>query len=85
MVNARLRLFTQNAVLKNLAEMMMTLETNYFSKGNRNIDIYEQIALAVNGIRFGSVEIIIHDGKVVQIERKEKLRFEGRSALNTKS
>ncbi len=63
----------------------MTFEKNYFGKDHRINDISEQIALAVNGIRFGSVEIIIHDGKVVQIERKEKLRFENRAALNTKS
>jgi hypothetical protein len=32
------------------------------------------ILLALNGIRFGSVEIIVHDSRVVQIERKEKKR-----------
>ena len=37
----------------------------------------EAILRAVQGIRFGSVEIVIHDSKVVQIERKEKMRFEG--------
>lgn len=31
---------------------------------------------ALKGIRFGSVEIIVHDSKVVQIERKEKTRFD---------
>ena len=35
-----------------------------------------QIASFLQGIGFGSVEIIIHDGKVVQIERREKLRFD---------
>jgi len=35
------------------------------------------ILIALKGIRFGSVEIIIHDSKVVQIERKEKTRFDG--------
>jgi hypothetical protein len=34
------------------------------------------ILLALKGIRYGSVEIIIHDSKVVQIERKEKTRFD---------
>jgi hypothetical protein len=64
----------------------MSTETNYFTKGGRVNDIYEQIALAVNGIRFGSIEIIIHDGKVVQIERKEKLRFDNpKSTVNTKA
>ncbi len=37
----------------------------------------EQIRAALAGIRFGSVEIVIHDGKVVQIERKEKVRLKG--------
>ena len=34
-----------------------------------------QIIQAVRGIRFGSVEIVIQDGRVVQIERKEKIRL----------
>ncbi len=34
------------------------------------------VVSALRGIRFGSVEIIIHDSQVVQIERREKLRFE---------
>ncbi len=38
--------------------------------------VQSQIVNAVTGIRFGAVEIIIHDGKVVQIERKEKVRFD---------
>lgn len=39
--------------------------------------IEQAIQLALKGIRYGSVEIIIHDSKVVQIERKEKTRFDG--------
>jgi len=31
---------------------------------------------AIRNIRYGSVEITIHDSRVVQIERKEKRRFE---------
>ncbi|PPD48580.1 MAG: hypothetical protein CTY13_04520 [Methylobacter sp.] len=27
-------------------------------------------------IKFGSIEIIVHENRVVQIERKEKLRFD---------
>ncbi|WP_447598454.1 YezD family protein [Nitrospira sp. Nam80] len=34
------------------------------------------IALAIEGIRYGSIEITIHDSRIVQIERKEKLRFD---------
>jgi len=33
-----------------------------------------QIAEAIRAIRFGSVQILIHDGRVVQIEKAERLR-----------
>jgi hypothetical protein len=34
------------------------------------------IAKALEGLRYGSLEIVVHDAKVVQIERKEKFRPE---------
>ena len=34
-----------------------------------------EVARSIKNVRFGSVEITIHDSRVVQIERKEKLRF----------
>jgi hypothetical protein len=34
------------------------------------------ITSALNGVRYGSVEIVIHDSRIVQIERKEKVRFD---------
>jgi hypothetical protein len=40
------------------------------------VDTVKQITKIVQSIRFGSVEIVIHDGKIVQVERKEKLRFD---------
>jgi len=30
---------------------------------------------AVRGLRYGSVEVQVHDGRVVQVETREKLRF----------
>ena len=30
---------------------------------------------AVGAIRFGSVEVVVHDGRIVQIEKREKLRM----------
>jgi len=39
-------------------------------------DIDAEVIRAIRNIRFGSVEITIHDSRVVQIERKEKRRFE---------
>ena len=32
------------------------------------------VLAALDGLRFGSVEITVHDGRIVQIERKEKIR-----------
>ena len=34
-----------------------------------------QLIEAVRGIRYGSVEVVVHDGHVVQIERRVKVRL----------
>jgi len=39
-------------------------------------DMRATVLDAIKGIRYGSVEIIIHDSKIVQIERKEKVRLD---------
>lgn len=39
-------------------------------------DTQKHILEAVAGIRFGAVEVLIHDSRVVQIERSEKTRFD---------
>ena len=38
--------------------------------------IEQAVLQALKDLRFGSVEIIVHDSRVVQIERREKLRIE---------
>lgn len=43
----------------------------------------QQILRALQEIRYGSVEIVIHDSKVVQIERKEKIRIDKDSSRST--
>lgn len=48
------------------------------SQVQQTTEILDQIALVLQGIRFGSVEIVIHEGKIVQIERKEKQRFDAK-------
>lgn len=35
----------------------------------------ERIVQSLKGIKYGSVEIVIHDSKIMQIDRLEKLRF----------
>lgn len=37
--------------------------------------VLQEILHALQQLRFGSVEIIVQEGKVVQIERKEKRRL----------
>lgn len=39
-------------------------------------DITAKLLEAISGIKYGSVEIVIHDRKIVQIERKEKVRLD---------
>lgn len=35
----------------------------------------DRIRNALNNLEYGSVHIIVHDSKIMQIERTEKLRF----------
>lgn len=37
---------------------------------------HSRVLEALQGIRYGAVEITIHDGRIVQIERREKLRLD---------
>ena len=37
--------------------------------------VLEEVAKALTGLRYGSVEITVHDGKVTQIEAKKKIRL----------
>lgn len=31
---------------------------------------------ALRGLRFGSIEVVVHNGKIVQVERREKVRID---------
>ena len=41
-----------------------------------NRQVLGEIGKAINQIRYGEVVVTIHDDKVVQIEKREKKRFE---------
>lgn len=45
--------------------------------------ILREIQTALHGLKFGSVEITVHNGQVVQIERKEKIRLQQPNTRNT--
>ncbi|MBW7459479.1 YezD family protein [Paenibacillus sepulcri] len=40
----------------------------------------DRISAQVNGLEYGSVLITVHDGRVVQIDRTERRRFDAASA-----
>ena len=60
----------------------MKTDSNLISRSDlqpepdQNSEILRRIANAISGVRFGSVEVVIQDSRVVQIERKEKFRFD---------
>lgn len=50
----------------------MSQETN---TGISN-EVIQEILHSIGLLRFGSIEITVHDGRVTQIERREKVRFQ---------
>ena len=36
---------------------------------------WEEIQQAISGVRFGTVQLIIQDGRVIQIDKTEKIRL----------
>lgn len=42
---------------------------------DRNSKIFDEILGAIKEIKYGEVVIVIHDSKIVRIEKKEKKRF----------
>ena len=49
-------------------------------EGQDEVSILREIQAALQGLKFGSVEITVHNGQVVQIERKEKFRLNASSS-----
>ncbi len=50
------------------------MKTNNSIKTNRAV--LDEILKSIEGIQYGEVTITLHDSRIVQIERKEKKRFE---------
>jgi hypothetical protein len=54
----------------------MAIELNSHAvKQGDNKEIALQIASILQGIRFGSVEVVVHDGRIVQIDKRERFRI----------
>lgn len=55
--------------------------------GNRSSlpgELAQEILGAISSLQYGSVEITVHDSKVTQIERKEKIRPASQTAREIK-
>jgi hypothetical protein len=44
-----------------------------------DIEQIERILKDIQNIKFGSIEIVVHNGEIIQIEKKEKIRIEKHS------
>ncbi len=62
----------------------MSVHLNLDSSSQLDPQLLKEIVSAIHKIHYGSIEIVIHDSKVVQIERKEKIRFEAESSRRRK-
>ncbi|GIW43908.1 MAG: hypothetical protein KatS3mg077_1190 [Candidatus Binatia bacterium] len=51
-------------------------EPNKLPEGSSDFnDAIQRVCQAIAGLRYGEVRVVVHDGRVVQIERTEKLRL----------
>ena len=41
-------------------------------------EIEARVLKAIRDVRFGSVEVVVHGGRVVQLEKRERTRFDGK-------
>ncbi|MDB4867742.1 MAG: hypothetical protein JWR03_2075 [Cohnella sp.] len=48
-------------------------------------DWLARITEAVTGLKYGTVQIVVHDGRIVQIERTERFRYENSADGKTNS
>jgi hypothetical protein len=51
-------------------------ETDATGDGRDLRPVIREIVRALRGVNYGSIEVVIHNSRVVQIERKEKIRFD---------
>ncbi|MFT4177569.1 MAG: YezD family protein [Luteolibacter sp.] len=54
---------------------MTTSATETIKQDASSPDWIEVVRRNVNGLRYGSVQITVHDGRVTQVESTEKTRF----------
>ena len=63
--------FSSQAAVATVKAVSVIMEKNGYDPKA----IYEKLDRYIKEIRFGSVVVVIQDGKIVQIEKNEKERF----------
>jgi len=53
-----------------------------FLKPDQNHEIAQHVVSILQGIRFGSIEIVVHDGHDVQIDGHDKFRIKSPQSAN---
>jgi hypothetical protein len=55
----------------------VNVTTTYSTTSGDRLDpaLANALASALKGLRFGSIEVVVHDSRVVQLERREKVRI----------
>lgn len=48
-------------------------------------DVLSELIQEIQSLRYGSVEITVHDGRITQIEKREKVRFSENKPTSTAS
>ncbi|PWT71265.1 MAG: DUF2292 domain-containing protein [Proteobacteria bacterium] len=48
-------------------------------------EVVAALAHLLRELRFGSIEIVVHDGRITQIERREKVRIAADAARPTRN
>jgi hypothetical protein len=60
--------------ITNIVELEDKHEASDYAGKRIPVEIRQQILRAIASIEYGSVEVTLHDGKVMQIESREKIR-----------
>jgi hypothetical protein len=51
--------------------------------GDGDVDLLRKIVSAVQGLRYGSVIITVHDGHIVEFQRSEKFRVKNSNSKSS--
>ncbi len=63
--------------------MTASLPSGSFPSDPEAVSWQQVVERKVAGLRFGSVQIVVHEGRVTQIESTEKFRFQPRPSGET--